>query len=286
MRTLRTPSRVLSLLAAVALATLAGITGASGAQAATVHASATHVQKNSHVIPDSGRGGVSGTVEANPLNVRGGPGTGYNTHGSLSYLSSVKIPCYEYGTSVTATWPNGQTYSTNVWDAIADGTGESNGLYVSDAWMNTGGNTATMVPACHNIAANPYNYPWPNVGPTTYIADGYGYYEGECTSFAAWELRSDYYPNSTSPDWLGNADQWKGISATSMPHVGDIAQWDPYRNGAGGNGHVAYVHTVNYDAGTIEVYEYNWLDSFNNYTGHRLSIRTISWSAPSRFLQF
>jgi len=289
MRTLRTSSRALSLLAATALAAVAGVVGASSAQAAGIQAPAAHTHANAqtaHVIPFSGRGGVSGTVEANPLNVRGGPGTGYNLHGSLGYLSTVKIPCYEYGTNVTATWPNGQTYTTNVWDAIADGTGESNGLYVSDAWVNTNGNTATMVPACHNIAANPYNYPWPNVGPTTYIADGYGYYEGECTSFASWELRADYYPNSKSPDWLGNADQWTGISATSMPHVGDIAQWDPYRNGAGGNGHVAYVHTVNYDAGTIEVYEYNWLDSFNGYTGHRLSIRTISWSAPSRYLQF
>lgn len=283
MRTLRMP-RSSSLLAATAMTAVTGVVGATGAHAAA--ATAPSVRPLNHVVPMNGRGGVSGTIEASPLSLRGGPGTGYNVHGTLSYGTSVKIPCYEYGTTVTATWPNGVTVTTNVWDGIADGTGESNGLYVSDAWVNTGDNTASAVPACHNIAANPYNYPWPNVDPNTYIADGHGYYEGECTSFAAWEERADYYPILKSPDWLGNADSWTGVSATSMPHVGDVAQWDPYRNGAGGNGHVAYVHTVNYDAGTIEIYEYNALDSFNGYTGHRLSIRTISWSAPSRYLQF
>lgn len=281
---MRNLKRSVVLTAATFTTVIVGIAGAAPSQAAG-HTARTG-KGGGTVTPYSGVGGTTGTVEANPLNVRGGPGSGFNLHGTLSYGSSARIPCYEYGTTVTATWPNGQTYSTNVWDAIADGTGESNGLYVSDAWMNTGGNTATMVPACHNIAANPYNYPWPNVAPTTYIADGYGYYEGECVSFAAWELRSDYYPNAKSPNWLGNAYQWTGISATSMPHVGDIAQWDPNHNGAGYNGHVAYVAAVHYDAGTVDVYEYNWIDSFDNYTGHRLSIRTISWSQPSRYLQF
>lgn len=234
----------------------------------------------------NGKGGITGTIEANPLTVRGGPGSGYNAHGTLAYASRAQIPCWEYGNSVTATWPNGKTYTTSVWDAIADGTGESNGLYVSDAWVNTGGNTAAMLPECKNIAADPGAYPWPSVDPNANVPDGFGYFEGECTSFAAWELRNDRYPNIAPVDFLGNARDWVGRSWTSVPHVGDIAQWDGGRNGAGGNGHVAYVAAVHYDAGTIDVYEYNFRDSYNGWVGHRLSIRTLSWSDPSRYLQF
>jgi surface antigen len=80
-----------------------------------------------------------------------------------------------------------------------------------------------------------------------FIADGHGYYEGECTSFAAWAIRSDGWPHTKSPDNLGNADQWTGAYTDSGPHVGDIAQWDPNVNGAGSLGHVAYVAAFNSD---------------------------------------
>ena len=98
-------------------------------------------------------------------------------------------------------------------------------------------------------------------------------------------IRSDGLPHAKSPDFLGNANQWTGASSSSAPHVGDIAQWDPNVNGAGSAGHVAYVAAVNSDS-TITVDEYNWLDSYDNYTGHALSIRTIPASAPSRYLRF
>jgi surface antigen len=248
---------------------------------------ATGNRVSPNMVCCGGGGPLTGVVESNPtLNRRGGPGTGYNIHGTVSYNSRITIACYEWGNSVTATWPDGETYSTQVWDAIADSTGLSFGLYVSDAWINTGGDTSQMVPECNSLAANPSSYPWPNVPPTTYIGDGHGYYEGECVSFAAWEKRSDSLPITKSPDFLGNAYQWTGHTSSSIPHVGDVAQWDPNHNGAGGNGHVAYVHAVYYDSATIEIYEYNWLDSYDNNTGHRLSIRTISWSQPSRYLQF
>ena len=123
------------------------------------------------------------------------------------------------------------------------------------------------------------NYPWPNVDPDTYTADGHGYYEGECTSFAAWAIRSDRLPHVSSPDWLGNADTWHAAYSESLPHV-DIAQWDPNRNGASAFGHVAYVAEV-YGDGTIQVAEYNWLDSYDNYTGHRYNTRRISVADPT-----
>lgn len=90
----------------------------------------------------SGSKTVNGTVEAQPtLNVRSGPGTGYSIVGTVSYNSVIAIGCYNTGTTVTATWPNGSTWTTAVWDHIGSG-------YVSDAWVNTGGDTSTMVPHC------------------------------------------------------------------------------------------------------------------------------------------
>jgi surface antigen len=99
----------------------------------------------------SGGGGyVTGTVEASPsLNVRSGPGTGYSVVGTVAYLSRVNISCYNTGTTVTATWPNGTTWTTAVWDGLRDNsTGRFNGTYVSDAWIDTGGDTSKMVPHC------------------------------------------------------------------------------------------------------------------------------------------
>jgi surface antigen len=124
---------------------------------------------------------------------------------------------------------------------------------------------------------NPNNYPWPT--QDGWFADGHGYYEGECVSFAAWAIRADGMPHSKSPDYLGNADMWHGAYVDSSPHAGDVAQWDDNHNGAGSLGHVAYVAAVNSD-GTIKVYEYNW----GNF--HRLNIRTISAGTPSRYLHF
>jgi hypothetical protein len=64
---------------------------------------------------------ITGTVESSPsLNRRGGPGTSYNIHGTVGYLSTVTIACFEWGNSVTAVWPDGEKYSTTVWDALAD----------------------------------------------------------------------------------------------------------------------------------------------------------------------
>lgn len=122
----------------------------------------------------------------------------------------------------------------------------------------------------------PGAYPWP--AQDAWVADGHGYYEGECTSFAAWAVRSDGLHHTTSPDWLGNAGQWHAPT-DDAPHAGDVAQWDGDHNGAGSNGHVAYVAAV-YGNGTIKIEEYNW----GNF--HRLNTRTIPASEPSRFLRF
>jgi surface antigen len=93
-----------------------------------------------------GGGFVTGTVKASPtLNVRSGPGTNYGVVGSVAYGARINIACYNRGTTVTATWPDGSTWTTNVWDGLRN---NSTVTYVSDAWVDTGGDTATMVPHC------------------------------------------------------------------------------------------------------------------------------------------
>jgi surface antigen len=103
-----------------------------------------------HFTGGSGGGYVTGTVRANPnLSVRSGPTTGYGIVGTVAFNSRVNISCYNVGTTVSAGWPDGSTWTTNVWDGLRNNsTGKFNGTYVSDAWMDTGGNTANMVPHC------------------------------------------------------------------------------------------------------------------------------------------
>ena len=101
--------------------------------------------------PGGDPGYIQGTVEAQPdLTVRSGPGTDYPSLGySVPYGALIYIACYNTGATVSATWPDGSTFNTNVWDGLWDGSvGGFNGAYVSDAWVNTGGDTATMVPHC------------------------------------------------------------------------------------------------------------------------------------------
>ena len=184
----------------------------------------------------------------------------------------------DLGDGGTFPWQQSRT-----WDHLTDGN------WVYDHFITTPpqgpDGYSPGIPHCNTGSGlNPNNYPW-RVGPDQWVDDQHGYYEGECVSFAAWAVRSDGRPHSKSPDFLGNAYQWHGASSTSAPAVGEVAQWDPNVNGAGGNGHVAYVAAVNSD-GTIVVDEYNWLDSYDGYVAHRLSVRTISAQAPSRYLRF
>lgn len=217
---------------------------------------------------------VTGTDGAG-LNARSAPSTSATVVGHYAEGASVNVSCQTNGSVV-----NGATW---VWDRLSDGS------YVSDFYLTTPtvDNFSINLPNCAGAQSllNAGAYPWPSVGPSTYIADGHGYYEGECTSFASWAVRSDGLHHTSSPDWLGNADTWHAARAESTPHVGDIAQWDDNHNGAGASGHVAYVSKV-YGDGTIQVQEYNWLSSANNYTGHRYNTRRISASEPSRYLQF
>jgi surface antigen len=182
--------------------------------------------------------------------------------------------------------------TSHTWDSIVGGG------WVYDHFITTPAQDANGwspgVPHCGTgtSSLDPNGYPWPNAvnadGSPAWIADGHGYYEGECTSFAAWAIRADGMSHSKSPDWLGNANTWSGAYVDSAPHAGDVLQlfydgtggqaWGP--NGAGSLGHVAYVAAVNGD-GTVKLYEYNWGNV------HHLNIRTVAANQPdSRYLHF
>lgn len=221
--------------------------------------------------------GLSGVADAATYQVSGTGGSGLNARSAPNTSASV-VHWYAEGASINISCQtNGSVVNSAswVWDKLADGS------YVSDYYTNTPAvdNFSTNLPNCAGTRSllNPYNYPWPT--QDNWVADGHGYYEGECTSFAAWAVRSDGLHHTNSVDWLGNADMWHGASSQSSPHVGDVAQWDDNHNGAGSAGHVAYVSEV-YGDGTIQVQEYNW----GNF--HRYNTRRIYASAPSRFLRF
>lgn len=144
----------------------------------------------------------------------------------------------------------------------------------------TAGHSRTVSPA----AANPAAYPWKDTtGPRE--PDGHGYVQRSCTSFAAWALRTDGRHHRKSADFLGRARDWSGVRTSPVPHVGDIAQWDPGVHGAGEEGHVAYVSAVG-DGGTITLHEYGYPSAYNDFRPDSLSIRTTSASDPSRYLRF
>ncbi len=216
----------------------------------------------------SGTGGLG-------LTARSAPSTGASAVTGYPEGASLDITCQTSGSVV-----NGATW---VWDRL------STGAYVSDYYVDTPtlDDFSINLPNCAGTTSllNPGAYPWPSVAPDTYTADGHGYFEGECTSFAAWAVRGDGLHDASSPDILGNADMWHAARTESTPHVGDVAQWDDNRLGAGAAGHVAYVSEV-YGDGTIQVQEYNWKSAANGYTGHRYNTRRIPQTDPSRYLQF
>jgi surface antigen len=172
---------------------------------------------------------------------------------------------------------DGQTSRT--WTAI-DGGGWVYNSYLNTPAVGADGfspgirhcGTATST-STYSAAA----YPWAT--QDGWVSDGHGYYEAECVSFAAWAVRTDGRAHTKSPDFLGNANLWTGAYVDTVPQVGDVAQWDGGRSGAGSVGHVAYVTAVNAD-GTVTINEYNW----GNF--HRFNARTIAANVPSRYLHF
>ncbi len=106
----------------------------------------------------------------------------------------------------------------------------------------------------------PYGNPPPEnqICPNHCTPDPWGYYIGQCTSYAAWwrYAHGNPPPENTGAgnarDWIGNARS-QGFSVDQSPKSGDIIVMP----NVGGYGHVAIVEAVNGD-GTIRISEYNW----------------------------
>jgi len=196
-----------------------------------------------------------------------------NTLRSIANGTTVAVICQVNNGGTT----DGKTSTT--WNAIAGGG------WVYNAYLNTPAAGADgYSPGIRHCGAasatstyNAASYPWAN--QDGWVSDGHGYYQSECVSFAAWAVRTDGLAHTKSPDFMGNANLWTGAYVDATPHVGDVAQWDGGRNGAGSVGHVAYVVAVNAD-GSVLVNEYNW-GGF-----HRFNARTIAANVPSRYLHF
>ncbi|MGK5673789.1 CHAP domain-containing protein [Micromonospora sp. URMC 106] len=141
------------------------------------------------------------------------------------------------------------------------------------------------------LSAGGATYPalddYPYKGQSTGV-DPWNFYKGQCTSFAAWALRSRVgvpFHNQYlgQPAW-GNAKEWvaaagrAGVPVYNSPKAGDIA----VRLG-GTYGHVAFVTRVNSN-GTFEVDEYNYV-SADKYSHRTVSVGTLN-SQFSKFIRF
>jgi surface antigen len=140
------------------------------------------------------------------------------------------------------------------------------------------------------------DYPYANAQtcPTNCEPDEWAFYKRECTSFVAWRMNHTnqvfFENNMTGPNGVvghfGNAYEWKanalriGYLFDSTPARGSIAWYDKNQNGAGGDGHVAYVHSVNAD-GSIVVEDYN-LTNTHVYNTRTIAMTDSTW--PSGFI--
>lgn len=125
------------------------------------------------------------------------------------------------------------------------------------------------------------DYPY-HAAAGIYEDDGWNFYQGECTSFVTWCLRSrnniEFWNYYRGVHW-GTAGNWKaaaqglGIPVDMNPAVGSVA-WS-----AGTSeyptGHVAWVSAINGDLVTIEEYNYGLvLINGEWYGNHSYNTRT------------
>ncbi|WP_167853883.1 CHAP domain-containing protein [Acidipropionibacterium timonense] len=102
-------------------------------------------------------------------------------------------------------------------------------------------------------------------GDRRLVVDPNRFYYGECTSYAAWAIRTHTKYTTFTNFWrgqqFGNAGHWAaaaraaGIVVDTHPIAGAIAQ---STTAAGGTGHVAYITRV-YPDGTFDVAESNYV---------------------------
>ncbi|MFA6524108.1 MAG: T9SS type A sorting domain-containing protein [Candidatus Paceibacterota bacterium] len=166
-----------------------------------------------------------------------------------------------------------------------------------------------------SILCDTNTFPFGEGAPPCLVGgDIWGFIKYQCVSYVAWKvneffgetsitLPTNEYPfnnwifdgdhsdisticNVIGVDYrLSNACRWNnifsanGVTVNNIPSIGSIAWWeghsDPSINGAGENGHVAYVNSVT--GSVICVSEYNWGTDYKCKFNHR----TLDMSQPN-----
>jgi hypothetical protein len=75
---------------------------------------------------------------------RHGPSTNFSVIDTLPAGTPLLVLCYLQGQSETFTAPNGQTYTSTVWDFVVT-SDQDHGGYVADVLIDTGGDTAQQL---------------------------------------------------------------------------------------------------------------------------------------------
>ena len=205
-----------------------------------------------------------------------------------------------YNGSGAALWASG-TGHPGAWLAIQD---DCNLVIYRGPHPETNGALWATNTASSNCASSSSggtqvgdDYPYKTANPA--LEDPWNFYYRECTSFAAWRIRTrtrattftNQYagvPRWSHPRYWDDAARSAGAQAAgvrlySQPAVGRIAQWEAAYNGASiCCGHAAYVAAV-YSDGSILVEEYNSSQS-HVYGTRRIYPGSNRW--PSVFIEF
>jgi surface antigen len=137
-------------------------------------------------------------------------------------------------------------------------------------------------------AAESSGWPWSEYGGGNASYNSYGPHN--CTLYAAFRLAEN---GLGDPGALGNAAQWasnaaaKGFAVNQTPAVGSIAQWNA---GGGGDGHVAYVESVDPGGTGITITEDNYVPTSATYFpgGYTAEVHITAGSSvwPANFIHF
>lgn len=215
---------------------------------------------------------------------------------SLANYGSKQPSCYEFKSAGNGKGRCIKNDAASVWNR----TGKTVYVYFNSNYGGSSQSFANNAKGNLNSTLKNNNASHSTSAPTpgkVYVGDDYPYrgqrgfdpwkfYKGQCTSFAAWAVRSRVgvpFHNFYKGRQWGNAKQWDdtaravGVPTGSTPKVGAVA----VRN-SGKYGHVAFVTKVNGN-GTFEVDEYNY--KRESYT-HRAAKKGTGSSDFDTFIYF
>jgi surface antigen/pimeloyl-ACP methyl ester carboxylesterase/uncharacterized protein with LGFP repeats len=226
------------------------------------------------------------------INLRQGAGTNYAIDSTRGYNQTMQFDAWTTGESVFDPSRNAQN---NQWFHVA-GTND----WVSGAYINGNPNRSVVASDPGKIESSTTNNNATHNFNTSFFREGnifwnggyapastnpsstnLGNAKGNCTWYVNGRLQELGYSAATLNKLSGNAQDWDnlasaaGITISSTPTVGSIAQWE--------SGHVAVVERVNAD-GTIMISESSYSSSSGSAYDYLYKEETISASSPTRFI--